>query len=51
MQSLTLLLAIFFSDIPPQAKETKKNKQTGLHQTKMFLHSKGKHQQNENTTH
>ena len=23
----------------------------GLHQTKNFLHSKGKHQQNKNTTH
>ena len=36
------------SDISPQAKETKeKNKQMGLHQTKMFVHSTGNHQQNE----
>ena len=40
------------SDISPQASETKgKNKQMGLHQTKKFLHSKGNHQQNKNTTH
>ena len=37
----------FLADISPQARETKeKNKQMGLHQTKKFLHSKGKHQQN-----
>ena len=31
-------------DISPQTRETteKKNKQMGLHQTKKFLHSKGK---------
>ena len=30
-----------FSNISPQARETNKiNKQMGLHQTKMFLHSK-----------
>ena len=40
------------SDISPQARETKeKNKQMGLHQTKMFLQSKGKYQQNKKTTH
>ena len=32
------------SDISSQARETKeKNKQRGLHQTKMFLYSKGNH--------
>ena len=37
-----------FSNISPQARETNKiNKQMGLHQTKMFLHSKGNYQQNE----
>ena len=36
-----------FTDISPKGRETKeKNKQMGLHQTKKFLHSKGKHQQN-----
>ena len=40
------------SDISFQARETKlKNKQMGLHQTKMFLHSKGNHQQNKKITH
>ena len=35
----------FFPDISPWARETKeKNKQMRLHQTKMFLHSKGNHQ-------
>ena len=34
------------SDISPKARETRKNKQIRLHQTKKFLHSKGKHQQN-----
>ena len=29
----------------------RKNKQIGLHQTKKFLHSKGKHQQNKQTIH
>ena len=39
------------SDMTPQARETKeKNKQMGLHQSKTFLHSKGNHQQNKNTT-
>ena len=43
----------FLSDISPQAREIKgkKNKQMVLHQTKMFLHSKGNHQQNNKTTH
>ena len=41
-----------FSDISPQARETKeKRKQMGLNQSKMCLHSKGKHQQNKKTTH
>ena len=35
------------SDVSPQARETKESKQMGLHQTKMFLHSKRNHQQNE----
>ena len=37
----------FLSDISPQAREIKgkKNKQMVLHQTKMFLHTKGNHQQ------
>ena len=30
-------------DTSPQAKETKKNQQMGLHQTKKFLHSKENH--------
>ena len=30
-------------DISLQARETKKNKQMGLHQTKKVLHSKGNH--------
>ena len=40
-------------DISPQARETKekKNKQMVLHQTKKFLHSKGNHQREKNTTH
>ena len=34
------------------AKEAKeKNKETGVHQIKKFLHRKGNHQQNEKTTH
>ena len=41
-----------FSDISPQARETKeKNKQMGQCQIKKFLSSKGKHQQNKKTTH
>ena len=36
-------------DISPQAMETKE-KQMGLHQTKMFLHSKENHQQQKKTT-
>ena len=45
-------LSDIFSNIPPWARETKeKNKQMELHQTKKFLHNKGKHQQNEKTTH
>ena len=40
----------FLSDVFPQAKETRKNKQMGLHQTKKFLHSKGNHQQNKKPT-
>ena len=35
----------FLSDISPQAKETRKNKQMWPHQTKKFLHSQGNHQQ------
>ena len=43
---------IFFPDISPQTRETEeKNKQIGLHQTKTFFLSEGKHQQNENKTH
>ena len=44
-------LSNIFNDISPQAMETNKNKQMGLHQTKKFLSSKGNHQQNEKTTH
>ena len=33
------------SNISPQAKETRKNKQMWPHQTKKFLHSQGNHQQ------
>ena len=41
-----------FSDTPPPARETStKNKQTELHQTNIFFHSKGNHQQNERTAH
>ena len=29
----------------------RKNKQMGLYQTEMFLHTRGNHQQNKNTTH
>ena len=32
------------SNISSQTKETKENKQIGLHQTKKFLYSKGNHQ-------
>ena len=39
-------------DISPQPRvQKKKNKQMRLHQTKKFLHSKGKHQQNKKMTH
>ena len=42
----------FFSDVSPQARETKgKKNQVGLHQTKQLLRSKGIHQQNKKTTH
>ena len=42
----------YYSDVSPWAREPKeKNKQMGLYQTKKFLHSKGKHQQNKKTTH
>ena len=47
---LDIACSNFLSDVFPQAKETRKNKQMGLHQTKKFLHSKGNHQQNEKTT-
>ena len=32
-------------------EDKRENKQMGLHETKKFLHSKGNHQQNKNTTH
>ena len=49
---ILVLVAIFFSDISPQVRETKeKNKQLGLHQTKKVLHSKGNHQQNKKKIH
>ena len=38
------------SDISPQGNK-RENKQIGLHQTKNFLHSKGKHQHNKKTAH
>ena len=45
-----MLVAIFYQlYLPRQGKQ--KKKQTGLHQTKKGLHSKGKHQQNKKTTH
>ena len=48
----TLLVAIFYwTYLPRQGKQKKKKKQMGLHQTKKFLHSKGKHQQNKKTAH
>ena len=34
-----------------QGKRKKKNKLIGLYQIKKFLHRKGNHQQNKNTTH
>ena len=41
----------FFSDISPQARETKRKiKQMGLHQTKTFLYRKGSHKQNKKAT-
>ena len=40
-----------FVNISTKARETGKNEQTGLHQTKKLLHSKRNHQQNEKTTH
>ena len=39
------------SDIFPQARETKEKIKMGLHQSKNFLHSKGKHQHNKQTIH
>ena len=40
-----------FLDLTTKSKGSKsKNKQVGLHQTKMFLHSKGNQQQNEKAT-
>ena len=48
---LDIACSNFLSDIFFQARGKKeKNKQMGLHQTKMVLHSKGNHQQNEKTT-
>ena len=40
-----------FVDFPLGKGSKIKNKQMGLHQTKMVLHSKGKYQQNKKTTH
>ena len=41
-----------FPDVSPWARVIKeKINNIGLHQTKEFLHSEGKHQQNEKTTH
>ena len=46
VKSQAFLVAIFFSDISPWAKETKeKNKEMGLHLTKKFLHSNENSQQ------
>ena len=39
----------FGSDSKSKGNKSK-NKQVGLHQTKMLLHSKGNHQQNEKAT-
>lgn len=40
-------LSSTFSALSPWAKETKKNKQIGMHETKKFEQNKGNHQQNE----
>ena len=37
--------------ISPSKGNKRENKQLGLHQTKKFLHSKGNHQREKNTTH
>ena len=41
----------FIRSISPGEGNKRRNKQMELHQTKMFLHSKGNHQQNKKTTH
>ena len=40
---------ILLDIVPPGKGNKRKNRQTGLHQTKKFLHSKGKQQQNKKT--
>ena len=49
--SNTSLSNIFFLIYPSGKGNKRKNKQMGLHQTKKFLHNKGKHQQKKQTTH
>ena len=44
VKSQTLHIEIYFSDLLPQAKETKEKKQIRLHQSKKFLHNKENHQ-------
>ena len=46
-------MAVFFSDISPQARETKEklNKWDYIKMCKKVLHSKGNHEQNKKTTH
>ena len=52
VNSQTLLIAIFFSDVSPQLRDTKeKKKKRGLYRTKKVLHSKGNYLQNKKTTH
>ena len=46
-----LLIEIFYQIYLPRQEEQRKNEQTGLHQTKKFLHNKGHHQQNKKTNH
>ena len=47
-KTLDIVHSNILSDIFPQARETKEK--IGLHQAKKLLHSKGKHQQNENAS-
>ena len=46
-----IALRNFLSDISPQARETRKKIQMGLHQTKKVFHSEGNHPLNEKIIH